>query len=84
MNEHANDNAVAPWTLIESESLAALATIPSNSVDLVCVDSPYSSGGLHLSARQQTTNTKYQMGTSAADHPTLSDLKGKKDADDAC
>lgn len=71
MTGPANDNA-RPWDLIEGEALAALATIPSNSVDAVITDPPYSSGGLHLSARQQSTSNKYVMGTSGVNHPSFS------------
>jgi site-specific DNA-methyltransferase (adenine-specific) len=51
MNEPANDNHLPTWKLIEGEALAALRELPSNSVDAVITDPPYSSGGLHLSAR---------------------------------
>ena len=69
MNEPANDNHLQPWKLIEGEALAVLASLPTNSVDCIATDPPYSSGGLHLRARQQSTSEKYVMRTSGADHP---------------
>ncbi len=55
----ANDNAAPPFQLLRGEALKLLAEMPSNSVDGVITDPPYSSGGLHLSARTQSTADKY-------------------------
>lgn len=46
-------------TLHHGESLQLLREMPSESVDAVLTDPPYSSGGLHAGARQQTTSQKY-------------------------
>lgn len=59
----------APWTLIEDEALAALAQLSSNRVDALICDPPYSSGGLFLRARQESTSSKYVLRTSGANHP---------------
>jgi site-specific DNA-methyltransferase (adenine-specific) len=72
VQEPANDNALPTWKLIEGEALAELRRLASNSVDCIATDPPYSSGGLHLRARQQSTSDKYVMRTSGADHPSFS------------
>lgn len=59
MNDPANDNAAPRFQLLRGEALALLASMSSNSVDAVVTDPPYSSGGLHLSQRTQTTSEKY-------------------------
>jgi site-specific DNA-methyltransferase (adenine-specific) len=69
---NANTNALPSWKLIEGEALSTLTTLPSDSVDAVVTDPPYSSGGLHLRARQQSTSTKYVLKTSGANHPSFS------------
>ena len=48
--------------IIRGDCLQILQTMPSNSVDAVITDPPYSSGGLHKSTRSnQTTTAKYQL-----------------------
>lgn len=62
MDQPANDNGALPFELHRGEALKLLAEMPSNSVDLVCTDPPYSSGGLFLRQRQQPTAEKYVIG----------------------
>jgi site-specific DNA-methyltransferase (adenine-specific) len=53
-----------PYRLILGDALAELRHLPSDSVDAVIVDGPYSSGGLTRSDRNQSPNDKYtQQGT---------------------
>jgi site-specific DNA-methyltransferase (adenine-specific) len=52
------------YQLIHGEALAELQKLESDSVDLVCIDPPYSSGGAWQSTRNQQPNQKYtQTGT---------------------
>ena len=46
-------------TLFEGDSLDLLRTFPSQSVDCILTDPPYSSGGLFRGDRMASTNTKY-------------------------
>jgi site-specific DNA-methyltransferase (adenine-specific) len=69
VSEPANDNAAPPFRLHRGEALRLLSDMPSNSVDLVCTDPPYSSGGLHLSQRTQSTNDKYQSTGTQMERP---------------
>jgi len=46
-------------TLHLGDCLSFLQTLPDASVDALITDPPYSSGGLHLSARQGKTTAKY-------------------------
>jgi hypothetical protein len=69
VNEHANDNALPPYQLIEGEGLAALATLPSDSVDCIATDPPYSSGGLH-SPRTPAGALYFKNHDLAIDEPT--------------
>jgi site-specific DNA-methyltransferase (adenine-specific) len=51
---------VPPFQLHQGECLAFLRSLPDASVDAVITDPPYSSGGLHMTARtQQSTVSKY-------------------------
>lgn len=51
-------------TMLRGDSLHVLRSIPSESVDAVITDPPYSSGGLHRSDRNRSTAEKYvQTGT---------------------
>lgn len=46
-------------TLLHGDSLLILPTLPANSVDCICTDPPYSSGGMMRGDRMQSTSTKY-------------------------
>lgn len=49
-----------PFQIHQGEALAFLRSLPDASVDAVITDPPYSSGGLHMTARtQQSTISKY-------------------------
>jgi site-specific DNA-methyltransferase (adenine-specific) len=51
---------VTPYQLHHAESLTTLRSLPSHSVDAIITDPPYSSGGLHMTARtQRSTTDKY-------------------------
>ncbi|EKS4789407.1 site-specific DNA-methyltransferase [Salmonella enterica] len=41
------------------DALEILATLEKNSIDCLCTDPPYSSGGMTIGARQMTSNSKY-------------------------
>lgn len=47
------------FEIYQGNSLQLLQSLPSNSVDGLITDPPYSSGGLHSLQRQQATNEKY-------------------------
>lgn len=50
----------SPFQLLRGDSLHVLRTLADNSVDAIITDPPYSSGGLHMTARtQRDTATKY-------------------------
>lgn len=51
----------ALFSVQQGNALALLAELPDASVDLVCTDSPYSSGGMFRGDRMQTTTEKYVM-----------------------
>ncbi|MFU2207679.1 DNA-methyltransferase [Solidesulfovibrio sp. C21] len=69
------DNGV----LYTGDALAVLKELPADSVDMVLTDPPYSSGGLHLSARQAAPASKYQAsGTKKVYPPMLGDLKDQR------
>jgi site-specific DNA-methyltransferase (adenine-specific) len=46
-------------TLHHGDCLTYLQSLPDNSVDALITDPPYSSGGLHIAAKQGKTTTKY-------------------------
>lgn len=48
--------------LVLGDSLQILAGIDAGSFDALITDPPYSSGGLHMGARQQAASTKYVQG----------------------
>lgn len=50
-----------PWQLVQGEALAVLASMPTASVDLVCTDPPYSSGGAFRGDRMMTASAKYEQ-----------------------
>lgn len=54
--------------LILGESLKVLAQMAPGSFDALVTDPPYSSGGLHMGARQQAPSAKYQQGGSQMLH----------------
>jgi len=55
---------LSSFQLHQGEALAFLRTLPDASVDAVITDPPYSSGGLHMTQRQQSPVKKYvQTGT---------------------
>jgi site-specific DNA-methyltransferase (adenine-specific) len=56
--------------LVHGEALAALVAMPSNSVDLVVTDPPYSSGGLFRGDRvSRTTAEKYEQSGQLLNRP---------------
>ena len=59
-----HDSPTGRLTLYRGDSLAVLPKLPSESVDCILTDPPYSSGGLFRGDRSKSTNTKYvQTGT---------------------
>ncbi len=66
-------------TLYNGDSLAILSSLPSDSVDAVLTDPPYSSGGATLSAKQADPANKYQQtGTRRQYPPMLGDAKDQR------
>lgn len=47
------------WTLHHGDALALLPDIPPGTVDLLCADPPYASGGLHRGDRVKSPAVKY-------------------------
>ena len=65
--------------LYNGDSLAILSNLPSDSVDAVLTDPPYSSGGVSLSAKQADPASKYQQsGTRRQYPPMLGDAKDQR------
>ncbi|GFK94766.1 Modification methylase DpnIIB [Fundidesulfovibrio magnetotacticus] len=61
------------------DALAVLREMPGESVDAVLTDPPYSSGGLHMAARQADPADKYQhTGAIRTYPPMLGDLKDQR------
>ena len=61
------------------DALGTLRDMPGASVDCVLTDPPYSSGGLHMTARQAQPASKYQQtGTAKTYPPMLGDLKDQR------
>ncbi|GFK94403.1 Modification methylase DpnIIB [Fundidesulfovibrio magnetotacticus] len=61
------------------DALGILREMPGASVDAVLTDPPYSSGGLHMAARQADPADKYQRtGTKRTYPPMLGDLKDQR------
>ena len=57
------------FQLHQGEALSFLRTLPDASVDAIITDPPYSSGGLHMTQRQQSPTKKYvQTGTQRPYH----------------
>jgi site-specific DNA-methyltransferase (adenine-specific) len=48
------------WELHHGDLFDVVPTLPPNQFDALIVDLPYSSGGLHIGTRQQSTQRKYQ------------------------
>lgn len=66
-------------TLYNGDSLAILSNLPSDSIDAVLTDPPYSSGGASLSAKQADPASKYQQsGTRRQYPPMLGDAKDQR------
>lgn len=66
-------------TLFQADALAALAAMPTGSVDAVVSDPPYSSGGLTRSDRTVTPNAKYSLTGVAKEYPDfLGDNKDQR------
>jgi site-specific DNA-methyltransferase (adenine-specific) len=59
-------------TIYRGDVLRVLPALPSDSVDVVIADPPYSSGGRTLSERDRPTSVKYQQSGA----PTLPDFVG--------
>jgi site-specific DNA-methyltransferase (adenine-specific) len=65
--------------LIEGDSNLVLLTLESGSVDVICTDPPYCSGGTLLGSRRQTTGHKIQDLHSIKRYPPLlGDTKDQK------
>lgn len=66
-------------TLFQADALAALAAMPTGSVDAIVSDPPYSSGGLTRSDRTVSTNAKYSLTGVAKEYPDfLGDNKDQR------
>jgi site-specific DNA-methyltransferase (adenine-specific) len=61
-----------PWQIIRDECMPALLALPSNSVDAVITDPPYSSGGFSRDDKGQETADKYQSSGTARRYPAFS------------
>lgn len=62
-----------PYQLHHGESLSFLRTLPTASVDAVITDPPYSSGGIHMTARtMRTTRDKYAVMDARPEHQGFS------------
>jgi site-specific DNA-methyltransferase (adenine-specific) len=49
------------WQMLQGEALAELAKMPTASVDLLCTDPPYSSGGAFRGDRMASARDKYEQ-----------------------
>lgn len=66
-------------TLCQGDALTILHHLPSNSIDAVITDPPYSSGGTTLAAKQAAPASKYQTsGTRRTYPPMLGDAKDQR------
>lgn len=52
----------ARWCVVEGDAMAVLAALPDGCIDAVVTDPPYSSGGASMTARRQSTSSKYTNG----------------------
>jgi site-specific DNA-methyltransferase (adenine-specific) len=67
------------YTIHQGDAYALLRTVPTESIDAVITDPPYSSGGIALSARQADPSHKYQeFGTKKTYPPMLGDGKDQR------
>jgi site-specific DNA-methyltransferase (adenine-specific) len=57
------------WFLHQGDALAILRSMPSESVDAVITDPPYSSGGFTRGDRSATTTTKYTLTGTQVERP---------------
>lgn len=57
--------------LIRGDSLAVLRNLPSNTVDTILTDPPYSSGGMTMAARQADPAQKYQTTGTKKVYPAM-------------
>ncbi len=62
----------AVWQMIKGEALPALMAMPSESVDAVVTDPPYSSGGFSRDDKGRTPTEKYQSTGTAISYPPFS------------
>ena len=60
-----------PFIIYHGDAYAVLRTLPSESVDAVITDPPYSSGGVTLSARQAEPAAKYQQSGTVRQYPPM-------------
>lgn len=60
------------WKIHCGNALDVLASLPPGCADVVIADPPYSSGGLHLAARQRDPVAKYQSAGVHRSHETFS------------
>lgn len=58
-------------TIYQGDALRVLRALPDCSVDAVLTDPPYSSGGVHLSAKLADPGTKYQRSDTVKRNPAL-------------
>lgn len=58
-------------TIYQGDALRVLRALPDCSVDAVLTDPPYSSGGVHLSAKLADPGTKYQRSDTVKSYPAL-------------
>jgi site-specific DNA-methyltransferase (adenine-specific) len=64
--------------LYNGDALAVLRELPDASIDAVLTDPPYSSGGLHASARRREPSAKYQLPGARRYPAMLGDLKDQR------
>ena len=71
------------FQLHQGEALSFLRTLPDASVDAIITDPPYSSGGLHMTQRQQSPVKKYvQTGTQRPYHSFSGDNRDHQNPSD--
>lgn len=58
-------------TIYQGDALRVLRALPDCSVDAVLTDPPYSSGGVHLSAKLADPGAKYQRSDTVKSYPAL-------------
>jgi len=65
-------NEDQPWKVIAGDALKVLTSLPTESVDAVVTDPPYSSGGMVRGDRMASTRAKYQSTDVQTEHPSFS------------